>query len=135
MLNKFNMGHRHALDSHRYLLELDNYSEDFEHCVCPSGFAGLQCEYKVDVCPGGEHICLNGGECDLFSNGAGSTTAFRCDCSSAKAHGSRFAGEFCEMESTEYCTVDRKRPQSGLGQDAFCTNQGACLKLVQHGQR
>lgn len=128
------MGHRHVLESNRHLLEGEAYSEDFEHCVCPAGFAGLQCEFKVDVCPGGEHVCLNGGGCNLNSlsdNGV----AFQCDCSSAKSHGSRFAGDFCEMESTEYCTVDRMRPQSGLGQDAFCTNGGACVELVQHGQR
>jgi hypothetical protein len=39
------------------------------------------------------------------------------------------------MESTEYCTVNRMRPEKGLGQDAFCTNKGKCLQYVEHGQR
>jgi len=39
-----------------------SYTDDFEHCVCPKGYVGLQCEHMVDVCPGGEHICMNGAE-------------------------------------------------------------------------
>ena len=38
------------------------YSDDFEHCTCPKGYVGLQCEHVVEVCPGGEHICMNGAE-------------------------------------------------------------------------
>ena len=34
------------------------HSNEFEHCVCPKGFVGLQCEAMVEVCPGGEHICM-----------------------------------------------------------------------------
>lgn len=134
VLDRFGVGHRRALESNRHLLQGEAFNDEFEHCVCPAGFAGLQCEFKVDVCPGEEHVCLNGGECNLISAG-GNEVDFQCDCSSAKAHGSRFAGDFCEMESTEYCTVDRIRPQSGLGQQTFCTNRGSCLELVQHGQR
>ena len=132
VLNKFNLSNRRALEGHRHLGEA--YSEDFEHCVCPDGYAGLQCEYKVDVCLDGEHVCLNGGRCSL-SFVEGSDSAFTCDCSSARARGSLYAGDFCEMESTEYCTVDRTRPEKGLGQDAFCANKGSCLQLVEQGQR
>ncbi|GAX19995.1 hypothetical protein FisN_1Lh531 [Fistulifera solaris] len=127
MLDRFGLNK----DGHRHLAE--KYNEDFEHCVCPAGYAGLVCEYKVDVCPGGEHACLNGGECNLSTLDGGDIT-FKCDCSSAKASGSLFAGGFCEMESTEYCTVDRMRPDLGLGQDAFCTNKGKCLQYVEHGE-
>ena len=37
-------------------------NEDFEHCVCPPGFAGVNCEVKIDVCGEGKHLCLHGSK-------------------------------------------------------------------------
>ena len=125
VLKKFGIHHRH--------LQLDkSYNEDFEHCVCPAGYAGLQCEFEVDVCPGSEHVCLNGGGCEPHMEGNDLT--FMCDCKSAKTKWDRFTGDYCEMQSTTFCTIDRQRTSGGKGYDAFCTNGGTCKGLVQHGQ-
>lgn len=99
------------------------YSNDFEHCVCPKGFAGLQCEHMVDVCPGGEQICMNGAHCiPVDDNGA---LEFACDCDTADSPFHKFAGEFCELKSSEICTYNG-RPGSGANKDAFCVNGGRC---------
>jgi hypothetical protein len=106
------------------------YSEDFEHCVCPRGYVGLQCEYQLDQCPGGAHACLNGGECVTVPNG--DKVSYGCDCTNAQTSLTRFAGEFCEMESTQFCTTDGSKSRSGVGIDSFCTNGGKCRKLVAY---
>jgi EGF-like domain len=105
------------------------YNQDFQHCVCPRGYVGVQCEYQLDLCPGGVRACLNGGECVTVPNG--STVEYACDCSNAQTAQSRFAGEFCEMESTQFCTIGGGKSVSGVGINAFCTNRGTCRKFVQ----
>lgn len=115
---------------------LDQYNDDFEHCVCPSGYAGLQCEFKVDVCPGGNHVCLNGGSCTAQMGTENTDTmGFGCDCREAQTTETRFAGTFCEMESTSFCTVTGEKTIQGKGLDAFCTNGGGCKALVTDGQQ
>jgi len=132
ILKTFGIENRHLLEHHRHLLDAPAYDDNFEHCVCPNGFGGLQCEHLVDICPGGKRVCLNGGECKAFVEG--DDLKFKCDCTMANSPTARYAGDYCEMESTEFCTVDRKRTARGQGQDAFCTNGGSCLGLVEHGQ-
>jgi hypothetical protein len=110
-----------------------SYNEDFEHCVCPSGYVGLQCEYQLDQCPGGAHVCLNGGDCITSPNGTSVT--YGCDCTNAETDTSRFAGAFCEMESTQFCTVDKSKTNADSGINAFCTNNGKCRDFVPHGQK
>lgn len=104
------------------------YNQDFEHCVCPSGYVGLQCDFQLDQCPGGAHACLNGGKCVTVPNG--SSVSYACDCTNAETSSKRFAGEFCEMEATEFCTIDGSKSHNGVGINSFCTNGGTCLKLV-----
>ena len=123
-LKRFGIHNRHLI--------YQAHSENFEHCVCPAGFAGLQCEYEVDICPGSDHVCMNGGECEPTVDG--DVLRFTCDCSMARTKTSRFAGSFCEMESTQFCTIDLEKTSRGKGQDAFCTNGGKCRSFVQHGQ-
>jgi hypothetical protein len=36
-------------------------NEDFEHCQCPTGFAGVDCSMKAALCRGDQHVCMNGG--------------------------------------------------------------------------
>jgi hypothetical protein len=40
-------------------------NEDFEHCQCPTGFAGLACDEKANVCREDKHVCVNGGTVSL----------------------------------------------------------------------
>lgn len=124
VLRKFGISNRRHLQA---------FNEDFEHCVCPAGYAGLQCEYQIDVCPGADHICLNGGRCGPFMDG--DRLQFICDCARARTARDRFAGLYCEMISTQFCTTDHQRTNQGRGQDAFCTNDGKCKALVEQGQQ
>jgi hypothetical protein len=104
------------------------FNEDFEHCVCPIGYVGLQCEHRLDICPGGEHACLNGGECRTSLKDG--HISFVCDCTNAKSDSHRYAGEFCEMESNDFCTIDGLMPIGGPATLAFCTNGGLCKKRI-----
>lgn len=123
VLEKYGIHNRH--------LE-DGYTEDFEHCVCPRGYVGLQCEFQLDICPGGAHACLNGGDCVTIPNGNNpQDVTYGCDCTNAETGTSRFAGESCEMESTEFCTVDGGKSSAGVGLNNFCTNGGTCKAYVQ----
>jgi hypothetical protein len=60
------------------------HSQLFEHCVCPDGYFGLQCEHKLEICPGGDHVCLHGSKCVVQDEGEGGTaTHHKCDCDEA----------------------------------------------------
>jgi len=109
------------------------FAGDFEHCVCPRGFVGLQCEFQLDICPGGAHACLNGGDCVTIPNGNNAKDInYGCDCSKAETQKTRFAGLSCEMESTEFCTVDGGKTRDGVGLESFCTNGGTCRAYVEY---
>lgn len=91
---------------------------DFEHCVCPSGFVGLRCEHKVEICPGGEHVCLHGSTC--VANGNEQS----CDCTTSTF---TLAGSSCEHKSFVSCNQD----ELGTAQPrSFCVNGGICKTLV-----
>jgi hypothetical protein len=131
VLKQFGLLDRRHLQSS---LSPASYNHDFEHCVCPTGYVGLQCEYELDLCPGGQHACFHGGQCKpTLTGGDKSKVSFTCDCEGASSLKSRFEGEFCEMESTQFCTVDGRKTRGGISRDAFCTNGGACRDLVEHG--
>lgn len=123
------------LNRNRNLNDADNldvqYNDDFEHCVCPIGYVGLQCEHKLDICPGGEHACLNGGDCiTTIDKNNNNQINYECNCDDAVINDTRYAGEFCEMQSTEYCTIDKQIPLGGDAINAFCTNGGTCKGYV-----
>lgn len=42
---------------------------NFEHCSCPGGFFGVQCEHKYSLCGEGDHICFHGSECVAVDDG------------------------------------------------------------------
>jgi hypothetical protein len=109
----------------------ERFTSNFEHCVCPRGFVGLTCEYEMEVCPGRNVACMHGGQCRLDWNAE--TTEVSCDCETAETDNYRFAGQYCEARSTNFCTADGEKTSDGRGYDAFCTNGGKCAHLVEDG--
>jgi len=120
---------------HRRGLLGGKYNDDFEHCVCPRGYVGVACEYEMDVCPGQDHVCMHGGECDIMtSEHSGSVMGLQCDCQNAQSSEMRYAGQYCEAEATEFCTMGGTMTPSGEGYDAFCTNGMNCMDHVEPGK-
>lgn len=87
---------------------------NFEHCACPTGYFGIHCEYQMEQCGNGEHLCFHGSTC--LQNGE----EFSCDCLSSTT---KTAGLFCEHVASSECEewVDMKNGHRG-----FCTNGGHC---------
>jgi hypothetical protein len=108
------------------------HNNDFEHCVCPRGYAGLACEFEMELCPGNDHICMNGATCIPVRDSNG--LHFECDCASATTPFHKYAGLYCEFESTVFCTVDGSAPSKEASSNAFCTNNGQCQALVEGGE-
>ncbi|GKY97470.1 hypothetical protein MPSEU_000705400 [Mayamaea pseudoterrestris] len=120
---------------HRHLA-VERFNEDFEHCVCPNGLVGLQCEYQMDVCPGREVVCMHGGVCQITTDTTkDGFTAMSCDCSTAEKEYFRYTGEYCEVKSTEFCTLDGHKTMRGENSDAFCTQGGQCRDYVTNGDQ
>lgn len=95
------------------------HNEDFEACKCPASFTGLTCETKVQSCSSvGSHICLHGSTCVQ----AGDT--YTCDCNAIVDSRTRFAGKYCQYQSTSLCTPDGM-PGTGKNKNAFCVNKGS----------
>jgi len=120
-------------------LELEGYNnthhtELFEHCVCPNNFFGIQCEHKLEICPGGDHVCLHGSECRANNEG-GSTGElhYTCDCDTAFNSLDQYAGKFCQYTSTDICT-NNGQPGIGKAKFAFCVNDGICKGKVNDGE-
>ncbi|KAL7567795.1 hypothetical protein ACA910_000547 [Epithemia clementina (nom. ined.)] len=101
------------------------FNQEFEHCVCEPGWSGLNCDVKMDICPGRSMICLHGSTC-ILSNITGE---FECDCNTANEGGLKYAGKYCQYHSTAYCTPDGLKPKT-RSSDAFCTNNGKCRDYV-----
>lgn len=103
------------------------HTEDFESCKCRANYTGLTCETEVRSCsPEVNHICLHGATCVQLGNN------YTCDCDVEGVH-SRFAGKYCQHKSTSLCTPDGM-PGTGKNKNAFCVNNGKCLKLVGDGE-
>ncbi len=86
----------------------------FEHCVCPQGYFGVHCEYQMEQCGSGEHLCFHGSTC-ISNEGE-----FRCDCVSSKV---KTAGLFCEYVASSEC---EQWVDVSSGHRGFCTNGGHC---------
>ena len=95
----------------------DNH-ENYMTCDCPDGYFGNTCEKEGVPC--GDKTCFNGAACEQALNVNGES-AFVCDCRTADTSTSSFAGDFCQSESTSFCT---KTP--GSNGHLFCTNGGIC---------
>jgi hypothetical protein len=92
--------------------------EEHKYCVCPKGFYGENCEFEGSPC--GDKHCFNGGTC-LAKEMVDGTVQHFCDCSTAFTDEVAYAGEFCEAESSSFCT----RLPDHNGQ-SFCVNGGSC---------
>ena len=88
------------------------------HCICPTGFTGQQCETRITNC--GSVDCLNGSKCK-YSFEPNGKKHYYCDCLEAPGP-QLYAGLSCESASTSFCDFD-------VGGE-FCTNQGTCPKKM-----
>lgn len=117
--------------------DMEDYKDksqiDFQHCVCPDGYFGIECEHQLDVCPGGEHVCLHGSKCVPVNESDQDNKAHQCDCEDGFDALHKFAGKFCQYESTDICT---KNGQPGVSKanTAFCVNNGKCKGRVDDTQ-
>jgi hypothetical protein len=110
-------------------------SNDWQHCVCPSNFAGTYCEHQLDTCGDGKHLCLHGSKCvDIGDEQL-------CDCDEADSPlATFFAGTHCEQPVNDICTENTSESSApskiifGIGMPgaalAFCVNGGTCKKKV-----
>jgi len=103
------------------------YAEDqFAHCACTSGWIGLTCENKVEVCGDNQHLCFHGSKCVSDTN---TDRGYSCDCSQANdtvgnnGEVRTFAGDACQYTDVDICTIGKEY----LGQPQyFCVNGGSC---------
>lgn len=117
--------------------DLDKYNVtniNWEHCVCPEGFFGMLCEHQLDMCPGGEHVCLHGSKCVAVNETNPDGSDHVCDCEHGFNSLEKFAGKFCQYESTDICTKDGK-PGVSKANFAFCVNNGKCKGRVDNNQQ
>ena len=94
----------------------------FTYCLCAEGFSGRTCETKgADPC-GDDHICYHGGRCVVEPDADGNVGEedFYCDCNEGATDTERYAGRFCQYESTEICANNH----NGV---SFCVNNGECI--------
>lgn len=94
------------------------YNQNFEHCACPDGFVGIECEYSMTQCGenGEDHPCFHGSTCTMVD---GVPTCV-CEESDTKA-----AGVFCQHLANDVC--DAKSSSEPGGNRGFCTNGGVCV--------
>lgn len=94
------------------------HSVDVEHCACPDGFVGLECEYSMTTCgkDGSEHPCFAGSTCTMVND------VPTCMCENADTAS---AGIYCQHKPSDVCTASKKEQRNG--NRGFCTNSGACV--------
>jgi hypothetical protein len=118
-----------------HLVDASSHSENFEHCVCPTGFTGLKCEHEYTECGHGEHMCLHGSKCIPPKDEQ--HPLWTCDCEEAFREDQKYAGEFCQHHHTTTCTTSDAENSiyQGATSLAFCVNDGACIEIKENGQR
>lgn len=107
------------------------HTETWEHCVCPDGYFGVQCEHQLEICPGGDHVCLHGSKC--MARHDGTELNQECDCDAGFDAIEKHAGKFCQYTSTDICTKHGK-PGVGKANFAFCVNSGRCRAKVSDNE-
>ena len=119
-----------------HLVDESSHSENFEHCVCPTGYTGLKCQYEYEECGASEHICLHGSKCVPPPDGA-ERPMWTCDCEEAFREDHKYAGEFCQHHHTSMCTTSDSvnSVYQGSATLAFCVNDGVCIEINEGGQR
>ena len=116
--------------------ELNAYNQThvttWEHCVCPQGYFGVQCQHELEICPGSDHVCLHGSKC--VAEDETTNLSHSCDCDSGFDAIEKIAGKYCQYTSTDICTKNG-RPGVGKANFAFCVNSGKCKAKVRDNQR
>jgi len=94
------------------------YNQNFEHCACPDGFVGIECEYSMTECGdnGEDHPCFHGSICTMVD----SVPTCVCSESDTKA-----AGVFCQHLASDVCDANLSDEEGG--NRGFCTNGGVCV--------
>ena len=107
----------HVAEGEEYLQGFFANHTNYQYCDCPSGYYGPSCETQSTKC--GLHRCFNGGTCvtQKTSNG----TNYNCDCSKNDNADKKYAGKYCQYESTVICD----ETTTEIGQ-LFCVNNGTC---------
>jgi len=124
-----------------------------ESCKCDPGFAGVDCSFQAESCPGpvgpnGERTCFNGGACQIIADDGqdsveggndvdavfdGDVDEWSCNCLAAQvstaAQPQIVTGFQCEFASQVSCELG-----SADSNYAFCTNGGTCLRMVRAGK-
>ena len=97
-----------------------SHSKDVEHCACPDGFVGLECEYSMTTCgdDGSAHPCFAGSECSIVNK------VPTCVCEDADTAA---AGIYCQHKPSDVCDKSNKEVNGNRG---FCTNGGICATDV-----
>lgn len=93
---------------------------NFQFCECPEGYFGNECQVEGEKC--GDSHCFNGAACLQTLDSDGKTT-YQCDCRAANDNEKSYGGEYCQAESTTFCT---KNPDHNG--HLFCVNGGTCLE-------
>lgn len=109
-------------------------SIDGMRCECPDGYQGVLCQYQVEVCGQGEHLCLHGSRCvqenDNGSGGGASSGSYRCECDNADDRACLKQVDWCWPSSNNYPSHPEFFESSAA--PAFCVNGGRC-RDVQWG--
>lgn len=103
-----------------YFLGSGNDDEDLEglmYCECPEGYHGAYCEVGSVEC--GDNRCFHGSTC--VENQMNGKPDWHCDCNTAGDKYTRYAGQFCQYESTQICTDG-----DSMAGHLFCVNDGKC---------
>ena len=135
---------RKKLTSQEKYLGFKPQIKKFKHCECEKGYAGNNCEHKVNVCGDqggvvGVHddgtFCMNDAVC-VWDNSPTSTHpgTWACDCGAINSGGAlgtsstRHAGKYCQYSTDQLCPSSSPAPVHGVQFNGahFCVNGGTC---------
>lgn len=90
-----------------------------ETCSCSAGFSGDLCQHEGEPC--GDGFCHHSTTCLEIPLEEAPFVEHICDCTNAFTEDAYYAGEFCQYESTQFCSG----PDDPNGRQ-FCVNGGQC---------
>lgn len=101
------------------------------HCICPTGFTGIQCEIKLADC-GNDGTCFNGEECEEDEDDFGNPL-LHCECDANKSDLTLpYSGHFCRNIGHVFCAATEDENQSVHYSHSFCANGGRCRHNLSH---
>lgn len=92
----------------------------FEHCQCPDGFTGVNCELEYTSCGEDAALLCMFGECEEVQIDDSGATDVVCVCQNDEDQS--YAGTACAQPATSFCTSS-----PGVNGRQFCTNNGTCV--------